>query len=235
MLNFVVVYRTGGDFVADDVHALKTQVSRNLTIPHKFICLSDEDFEFPGVEVIPLEKKYPGWWSIMEAFRIVGPVVFTGLDDLIVDNIDRAGELALACDEDIFYMTRPQIYARRKGEKYCSGVMIWNGDWSWIYTKFNRSPKKYMEKFIKEQRFTTDALDRKKVDVRLFQDYFTGFYSYKNECPGGIPPEDATIVAFHGRPRPKQCHKPWALKIWRDRSMPKHPWEKIQEDKDASS
>jgi hypothetical protein len=46
---------------------LREQFARQLSAPHRFICLTDMDI--PGVEPRPLRDDLPGWWSKMELFR----------------------------------------------------------------------------------------------------------------------------------------------------------------------
>jgi hypothetical protein len=106
--------------------------------------------------------------------------------------------------------------------------MIWNGDWSWIYKKF-KYPE-HARQYRLEQRYTTAMLTRSRTKVRLVQDYFDGFKSFKNDCRGknGMP-EDAKIVAFHGYPRPHQCKAAWVKKIWNEESIWHHPFEKLVE------
>ena len=86
-----------------------------------------------------------------------------------------------------------------------------------------------MGRFVKEQRYTTWQLTRKGVDVRLLQDHFKGFYSYKNDCRKNGVPDDARVVAFHGRPRPRFCNEQWVQDVLKDRSVPEHGWVSLAE------
>lgn len=219
MLTFACVLRSGGDYTIHDSIVLSRQVRRQMLIPHRFVCLSDLDIQDDFVECIPLEKNWPGWWSVVELFRLTGPTIVTGLDTLIIDCIDRLGELALTCPVDDFYMTIPQPKAIQRGEKWCSGMMIWNGDWSWLYDQFKISD---IQRFKKEQRYTTHQLTKNKINVRLLQNEFDGFYSYKNDVMNRKIPEDAKVIAFHGHPRPSECKEKWIVDLRNDMSVPFH-------------
>jgi hypothetical protein len=52
-----------------------------------FICLSD--IPVPGVDCIPLEYDWPGWWSKLEVFRpdLHGDLLFTDLDNVILGDL----------------------------------------------------------------------------------------------------------------------------------------------------
>lgn len=219
MLTFGVVLRSGGDYDEEDAICLSRQVARNMLIPHNFVCLTDIPFKDRFIECIRLKKNWPGWWSVVEIFRLKGPMIFMGLDTILVNSIDRLAELSLACPVNVFYMVRPQPKARRRGQKLSSGIMMWNGDWSWLYQQFK---PEYMNRFKGEERYTEWQLLKHHINVRFTQDYFNGFYSYKNDIRGNGMPENATVVAFHGKPRPRNCGEPWAKEIRGDLSVPKH-------------
>lgn len=87
-VTFVVCLRSGGDFSIDDVDTIGRMVSRNASTPFKFLPITDVGIGRP------LKHDYPGWWCIMEAFDVKGPVVFTGLDTVIIDSIDPLLNLA---------------------------------------------------------------------------------------------------------------------------------------------
>ena len=65
MINIVCVLRQGGKvgYDASWVEKLQNAVARNLTVPHKFICLSD--CEVP-CERIPLEITGDGFWAKLQ-------------------------------------------------------------------------------------------------------------------------------------------------------------------------
>lgn len=208
MLAFLVVLRSGGDYSVDYVEKMQSMVTRHLHLPHQFICLSDNKTA-PGY--IPLKTDWPGWWAVIEMFRITGPVIATGLDTVIVDSIDRLGELALTCPKKSFYMCRPQPKAIKRGTKWSSGIMIWNGDWKGIYEDFSKA---LIPKFRGEQEYSSSWLIKKKVDIRVLQDCFEGVVSYKNNCRIGLP-KDASVVLFHGKPRLNKVNDQWVKENWR--------------------
>ena len=93
MLNVVCVLKKPDmphvNYNSSWVQKLQNGVARNLTVPFKFICLSD--MEIPGVNVVPLENNWPIYWSKLEIFRpglYSGPTVYLDIDSMITGNID---------------------------------------------------------------------------------------------------------------------------------------------------
>lgn len=82
--------RRNYDFTADNVRILKAMVERNLSLPHKFICFTDDTID--GVETIPLDYRthYPGTCGIkLMAWRPdIGEV--TGCDTILGLDLDIA-------------------------------------------------------------------------------------------------------------------------------------------------
>jgi hypothetical protein len=73
---------------------LKAMVARNLTVPHQFVCLSD--IETLGIDRIPLQENWPGWWSKIELFgpslRSARRVFYLDLDVIINGSLDHMVE-----------------------------------------------------------------------------------------------------------------------------------------------
>jgi hypothetical protein len=72
------------------VQKLQNMVSRNLKIPHRFICLTNVS-KIDGVETMPLASDYSGWWAKMEVFRPDIPgerFLYLDLDLLVLAHLD---------------------------------------------------------------------------------------------------------------------------------------------------
>ncbi|RYF05591.1 MAG: hypothetical protein EOO77_28205, partial [Oxalobacteraceae bacterium] len=81
----------GHSYDATWVQKLASGAARHLTVPHRFVCLTNMG-EIEGVETIPLSNDWPGWWSKVEMFRpglFDGPVLSFDLDVLFTGNIDH--------------------------------------------------------------------------------------------------------------------------------------------------
>lgn len=72
------------------VHRLKKSVEKNLSTPHRFVCLTNLP-EIEGVETLPLTEGFPGWWAKIELFKpgqFDGPVLFLDLDMMACGSLD---------------------------------------------------------------------------------------------------------------------------------------------------
>jgi hypothetical protein len=214
MLTVMCVLRSGGGtYNASWVGKLQRAVARNLTIPHRFVCLSD--VEVP-CERIPLLHDWPGWWSKIELFRpgvITGPTIYFDLDTVIVGNFDHIAD-------------NPSPFAMLKNfsaltDMVGSGVMWFRDAESVphkVYQKFAKMPECYMEhhlrhadaasSYIGDQAFIWDTLA-----CRVDTLQYPGILSYKRHCRKLLP-ADSSIVAFHGQPRPSEVSDSWVKEHW---------------------
>ncbi len=215
MLNVVCVLKSGGDFTEEHVRRLHRGVSEHLTQEHFFFCLTDLRCEaVPWCTIHPLQDALPGWWSKMEVFKLKGQVLYFDLDTIIKGDLDKFSEL----DSQYFYMLRG-FY---RPESLASGVMYWNGDYSYIYSEFLRMyegaeivPKgkhgprsseglRYLGKVYRgDQDFLQDVFSGKSF-VKGLQDVISGIYSYKVDCTPKSIPADSRVICFHGKPRPHE-------------------------------
>ena len=95
MIVNVICIKWGESYDVEYVNNLYCMVKRNISLPFRFICLTDN---FKGllsdIEAKPFyNSQLKGWWSKIEIFRkplydFEGPMLFIDLDMLIVDNID---------------------------------------------------------------------------------------------------------------------------------------------------
>jgi hypothetical protein len=97
----VVCYKWGNVYSAEEVNILHSMVNRNLTIPYKFYCITDNSSGLNNnitVVDMPYEKlpgNSPKLWTFSKGFLRLGQneyVVSLDIDIVIVDNIDFLGE-----------------------------------------------------------------------------------------------------------------------------------------------
>jgi len=200
---FACVLKLGGDYIEEHVRLLAAQVRANTTIPYDFICFTDSNEKIDGVVSIPLINNWPGWWSVPEVFRNVGPTVVTGIDTVIRGNIDDLFKVATDSTEKDFWMIR----SFRPPVRTISGIMAWNGDWSWLYEQFDY--EKFSRQLRGEEDYTNAKLREKRVIPKILQDAFPeSIYSYKRHCSGGIS-SNCKVLVFHGKPRPFEVPTLW--------------------------
>ena len=190
---------------------LKRTVKENLSIEHRFVCISDHDIE--GVETIPPINDLPGWWGKTNLFSFDVcddhnlyfdlDVVITGdLDDLV----NGYGNVTLAM---------PLNWAA-SGHGGCqSSVMLWTKNYNvkQIHDSFdpaiahwppiNRPPILWGD-----QEWITQLRDSHKVQVHPINEQWVK--SYKYHCGDGLP-FDCRVVVFHGEPKPADVKADWYI------------------------
>ena len=199
---FACVLKLGGDYKPEHVTLLAAQVKKYTTVDYDFVCYTDSQDEMPGVISIPLLENWPGWWSVPEVFRNVGPTIVVGVDTMITGNIDPLFKIAKRCSHEDFWM----IHSWRKPVKTISGIMVYNHDWTWLYKEFDY--KKISKRLRGEEDYTLSKLKERNIQPRILQKAFPGIYSWKRQCQEGIP-ADCKVLVFHGHPRPFEVPELW--------------------------
>ena len=201
------VLKTGGPYNAEYVKLLMNAVKANTTVPHTFVCLTDD----PAVDfckVIPLIHGWPGWWSKIELFRKDLPEVqsvFFDLDTVIMGNLDELFHVALKYS---FVALRGFNHRFRKPESqnFASGIMVGSFyECSFVYIAFKLKPQQHIDEprenwMHGDQGFIADVIgldEIPRLQDKLPKNYIIGKKYLKQH---GIP-EETKIIAWSGRPR----------------------------------
>jgi len=186
------VLKSGGDFNPKHVEILERMVKKHLTtVPYEFVCLTDFAIQDVKCETIPLENNLEGWWSKIELFKVQGPLLYFDLDTIIVGSLNDIAStvphIEFGIMRDFF---RPNFMA--------SGVMCWSGNQRRMFQEFH--PRFIREMYRGDQEF----VENKARNVSFLQDLFPGaFLSFKADNLHTYDiPEEASVVCFHGLPRP---------------------------------
>jgi len=224
------VYKTGGDYDERYVERLAASVQRMLSLPHRFVCLTDLPRrrldQYAADEMIPLEHDWPSWWAKMELFGLPGPLLYFDLDTVLTGSIDDLARWVMNT-QDTLLMLR-DFYRHNRS----SGILGWNGDLKWILDAFvehyasqatwHKHPNA-IHMLVKRKRFRGDQEwlrsflpSHPQLSVALAQDVMSGIYSYKVHVEAnGLIPDDAKIICFHGRPRPHEVQTAaWMREFW---------------------
>lgn len=203
--------RAGEVFSPAYVANLKDMVSRNLEdgFPGRFVCFTDRPGDLPDtIETAPLPADLPGWWSKLALFKPgLFPsgerVLFLDLDTVITGPIDDIasydGGFAILTD---FY--RP--------EGMQSSVMSWRaGEQTGIWRSFEAAGCPMTDPGGDQAWIEKHCC---KAWTTRWQTLFPGkFVSYK--LTSGIP-DEASVVVFHGKPRPHEVVTGWVPKVWKE-------------------
>lgn len=202
-LTVACVLRSAGDYKPSHVRALRDGVAGNLSLPHQFICLTDLDVD---CESLPLRHGWPGWFSKIELFdgRLTGPVFYSDLDVRIVGPLD---EIVLGHRFTVLQNFWADAY--REPQRIGSGLMAWDCDLSEIYETFRRDADRFLVEYKTKAKWGDQAFikDHTPIEPERWQKKYPGkVVSFKKHVlPNRGVPAGASIVAFHGQPRP------WAL------------------------
>ena len=191
------------------VKRLRSMVARNLSIPHRFVCLSNIDI--PDVDVIRLKHNWPGWWSKIELF---GPsiqakrIISFDLDVLITGSLD---ELVLDPAPIKFMPPHHKIMGSQLRPQrgvvpmYQSSCMVWSPPTGReIYDKFNKFA---MEHWLGDQDWiATVNPGWPTFDPKWFRKI--------RQCPEGPPPDVKIVLAMPIKNVEASLRWPWAKAIW---------------------
>jgi hypothetical protein len=222
---FFCVLKTGGwkaskakdEYRPKQVRWLRDQVARFYPHAHRFVCLSDA--QIPGINVIPLEHGWPGWWSKMELFRPdldYLQAFYLDLDTVIVQDITN-----IVKQNHKFSVLRnlselAAVHRPSECKRIGSGVMAWRkGRVEHLYEQFKTDPDRYMAEYVTSRRWGDQGFIQDHAGpFDYFQDMFPKeIVSSKFGLANNNPKKHAKIVCFHGSPKPWEIKKAWIPKM----------------------
>lgn len=214
----VICIKWGTKFGPEYVNNLYRMVEKNLTIPHRFVCFTDDEKGLlPEIETFPLpELDASGLpekaWRKLGLFTeklgdLQGEALFLDLDVVIRQNIDcffeKEGDFNIIKDWDFPHdiIGNSSVYKFKVNQ---------HKD---VVENFNKERESIRGKYKNEQAFLSHQMYKKGI----LQYWDKGWcVSFKRHCLWPFPlnyfltpkdPVDAKILVFHGRPNPQQAYK----------------------------
>lgn len=183
------------DYTADWVNKLARGFARNLTVQHRFVVLTDRPYTFDdGVQQELLSTDEPTWASMIEPFRIEGPLIVVGLDTIVRDNIDHLARWCEKADRIALPRSPGKPYA-------CNGVALVPAGKTDIHSRWRGEND--MEWLRAQEHVLIDS---------LWPEQVVSFKQYVR--PRGV--RQSRIVYFHGAPKMADIvHEPWVAEHWR--------------------
>ena len=216
----ILCIKWGDKYDASYVNKLYRMVSRHITPPYRFVCLTDDTTGIEdGIETFPIpefnrkkafkEPKRDGGWKKLLTFSsplydLEGTALFLDLDIVIVGNIDGFFE-----PKGDFFIIQDWLRPNLTGNSSVYRFEI--GKHEDIITYFLENEKKIRSSVRNEQEFLS-AYMKEKDSLQYWNDSLVK--SFKRHCMFSgirgwlkrpILPEEAKIIVFHGHPTPDQA------------------------------
>lgn len=227
----VICVKHGGKYHAEYVNKLHNMIMRHLTLPHNFVCFTDNPQDLHESIDIRILPNYPitGWWwktyiFSEEHFPTNDINLFFDLDMVIIDNIDHfidylPNQFIGLRDVKRFFINDIQ--------KLGSAVMRWQaGSYSDIWHKFINDPNiparvRGDQDWIWHLHGST---------IKFFPDDWIRSYKWeirdRSELQGFGPtaqfknirnveiPKETSVLAFHGSPSVDSVQDPVIVDNW---------------------
>jgi len=225
MINFVCVHY-GLKYNVDYVINLFNMVNRNLTLPHKFICFTDNvtliNKQKLDIDVRTFKRHdFDGWWNKLQLFspesNLEGDNLYMDLDVVIMKNIDCFTEIG---NENNFVGMND---FNPTTKIFNSSIMKFNNKTATklIWDKYINDRVKW-RKYAGDQNVISELIYNHK-DTISFPDSWTQSYKWydrkgeryhKSKWTFEQHPE-AKVCVFHGFPNPHESDQNWVKNNWK--------------------
>ena len=229
--NFVVCLKWGDKYSADYVNKLHNMVARNLTLPYKFVCFTENKNGLdPDILTFPLpELPVKGWWYkpyfLGNDLPLKGNILFLDLDLIVFNNIDKLFTYKPNAPFVIIRDFNRQV--RKNWDRVNSSVFrIQSGAKDTQYQEFvkrhsehtKRMPgdQDWMYRFCKPYEYWPDEwIQSYKWEMRGRQTLTVTKTGRNFKEPGEpIILPDTSIAVFHGKPDIHEAVDEWPRKNW---------------------
>ena len=228
MLNFACVYY-GDKYTFPYVRNLYSMVERNLTIPHRFICFTDntvihrrKEFKNTNIEFRQFKRHdFNGWFNKLQLFspqsQLDGDTLYMDLDVVIMKNIDdfaTIGESKNFVGMNDFNPTTGL---------FNSSIMRFNNQYhsKLIWDEYMKRRSEFSSMHGDQE--IISALIKKHEDTISFPNEWTQSYKwfdrqgkrYHIEKMTYEQDPNAKVCVFHGNPNPAESTQEWVKELWK--------------------
>ena len=231
MLNFACVFY--GDKYSKPATApwsyvtnLYNMVQRNLTIPHRFICFTDntiihkrKEFQNTNIEFRKFKRHdFEGWFNKLQLFspqsELEGDTLYMDLDVVIMKNID---EMATIGESKNFVGMND---FNPSSGLFNSSVMRFNNKYHHvIWDKYIANRGNYQ---MPGDQDIISAIIKSHKDTLSFPDTWTQSYKWFNREGTRFHKSkwtfekdpNAKVCIFHGHPNPHDSDQEWVKNLW---------------------
>lgn len=228
-----VIHGNGYDWTY--VERLYNMLSRQITAGLRFHVYTEHDRSVPSHMIKHCLEHWPGvsgsrksWWYKMQLFNPEhhkGNLLYLDLDVVIVNSLDWV----LHHDPEYFWTIRDFRYLQHTCSSMNSSMMWWNVEnYAWVWEQFNQASRDtIIRRYPGDQDYLNAVITHQ--HKRFWLD--THFQSWRWQCheggynfarrqsksPGSLATVDpaASVLVFHGRPKPHEIRDPIVLEHWR--------------------
>jgi hypothetical protein len=228
----VLCVRFGNKYGKLYVEKLRNMVSRHMTVPYEFVCLTDDPTPMTGVRLIvrPNEGYAKGWWHKVHMFDpslpLEGRILYMDLDVIVHSRIDK---LATMYRTDFVGIRDFNRKFQKNLKRLNSSVMAWNhrsqthiweqfkqnpklamrmhGDQDWIWKTSHDRLKFWPDEWVQSYKWEV----RSKNDLALVH----GKRRFKEANHDVQPNKNCSICVFHGDPNPSDIDDAFVVENWK--------------------
>lgn len=199
----VACVKYGNKYGASHVNKLQEMVSEHLTVPHEFVCLTDNPQDVKCKTLPFTSKNVEGWWSKMNLFDqddFNEWILYFDLDVIIHNNIDDLVDTRFSFNSirDFHY---PEVFN--------SSVMFWERDrHKELWAVYNDDAQHYKQTFKGDQDLITELI-KSGNNWCTYPDVWTWSWKWGDIRTNASANEkvfhlsnEAKVAVFHGRPNP---------------------------------
>lgn len=231
---YIVCLKHGTKYSAEYVNVLYQMVTRNMTLPFKFVCFT-EDVRGLNPEIqtmpLPIRQDIIGWWWKPYFFSadipLQGTILFMDLDVIVFKNIDNLftyepGKFCVI--RDFNRMNNPNwdrfnssVFRVETGmmrhvwDNYISNPNSarkgYHGDQDWLYAQVRSNYEFFPDEWLQSYKWEMRGKPPMTRDSN-------GIRNFLEPGEPKILP-DTSVAVFHGEPNPPQCIDPWCKENWK--------------------
>ena len=230
---YICCLKHGTKYSAEYVNVLKRMVTRNMTLPFKFVCFTEDvnglDSDIQTMP-LPIRHDIAGWWwkpyFFSSALPLQGTILFMDLDVIVFRNIDNL----FTYEPGKFCIIRDfNRMVSADWTRFNSSVFrLETGQHSHVYDNFLQDPVNIRKRFHGDQDWLYDQI---KSEFEFFPDEWLQSYKWemrgkppmtrdkngiRNFLEPGVPKilPMTSVAVFHGEPNPPQSIDPWCKENW---------------------
>lgn len=225
----------GSGYSWDYVERLYNMLSRQISVDINFHVYTEPERSVPPHMIKHCLEPWPdangpkkSWWNKMQLFNpehFTGNLLYLDLDVVIVNGLDWVAQ----SNTDYFWTLRDFRYLQHPCSAMNSSMMWWNvSKFAHVWHEFNREPREtIIKRYHGDQDYLNIAIThqyKRFWDDRYFQSWRwqcqEGGYDFprrRHRAPGTpaqVDP-DASVIVFHGRPKPHEVNDPIVEAHWR--------------------